>query len=84
MTDPRELIDAYANQGAAWDEDGQKVSRWLCAERAFAALRAVVGIHKPHESGDVTCVGCSTRADTYDDIPWPCPTVHAITKALEG
>lgn len=52
--------------------------------RAFAALRAVLDLHRQHDSLDGTCVGCSEREDTYDDIPWPCPTVTAITAALEA
>jgi hypothetical protein len=54
------------------------------AARWAAALRVVLDLHREHESGDGTCVGCSERAETYDDIPWPCPAVTAIMTALEG
>lgn len=54
------------------------------APLAFAALRAVLNLHRQHENGSLTCIECSEREDTYDDIPWPCPTVTAITTALEA
>lgn len=59
--------------------------------RAIAALRAVLHLHAPvdalmnpgrHERLVKVCAGCGT-----DDGSWqrhPCPTVRAITAALDG
>lgn len=85
MTNPLKQVDAYAAQDRWFELDpnmGTGSSRDECAPKAFDALRAVLGVHRPHENGSLTCVGCSEREDTYDDIPWPCPTIHAITAAL--
>jgi hypothetical protein len=127
MTDPRAVLDAYASEGAAWDEDGQKVSCYLCAPNMHSALRAVLDLHPPstlnagvlpERFGPGKCAYCHlgtpTRqyrgkyadhrpeTDMHEHIdpepfcftchgggygssaPWPCPTVEAITAALEG
>lgn len=86
MTDPRALLDAYA--GSWTDPDGEcdhdcNDNRGRLAPKAFVALRAVLDLHQPHANGSLTCVECSECEDTYDDVPWPCPTVTAITTALE-
>jgi hypothetical protein len=83
----RQLLDVYA-AGAPEVENGHnvfaRVVREKAAPEAFTALRAVLDVHHQHKSNDGTCVGCSEGDDTYDDIPWRCPTVRAITAALEG
>lgn len=83
MIDPRELADAYATE-VVWGGYDECEPREGNSPKAFAALRAVLDLHRQHESLDATCVECSEREDTYDDMPWPCPTVHAITTALEA
>lgn len=86
----RELLNAYA------EIPNMNVIPIPCAPEhmaplAFAALRAVLDLHYDRKmwngSDNVpsgTCNACSEREDTYDDIPWPCPTVRAITTALEA
>lgn len=46
--------------------------------RLVAALRSVLEIHteKPH--------GCAVCEEQDQALPWPCPTVTAITTALNG
>lgn len=78
MTDVRQLLDNYSRRTI------RGLSHEQHAPKAFAALRAVLDLHQPHGNGSLTCVECSEREDTYDDIPWPCPTVTAITTALEA
>lgn len=58
--------------------------------KAFAALRAVLDIHKPEPTKFttgvfLTCKHCDT-GDPYCTVSqdWPCPTVQAVTKALGG
>lgn len=95
MSDPRELLDAYAAglppiHGAA--EFGEIVADTV--PELVAALRAVLDLHKPETivvwpdpdapTGAVDewtiCPYCSAERDY---APWPCPTVQAITTALE-
>ncbi|MFD5245038.1 hypothetical protein ACFWIW_10865 [Amycolatopsis sp. NPDC058340] len=82
-----EQVDTYAAQDR-WFELNPNIgtgnTRDECAPKAFDALREVLKIHREHESVDGTCVGCSERAESYDDIPYPCPTVTAITTVLEA
>ena len=46
-----------------------------------AALRAVLDLHKPRNGHD-DCGHCVDPADAHWGIPWPCPTVRAVTAAL--
>ena len=48
---------------------------------ATAALRAVLDLHKPRNGHD-DCGHCVDPADAHWGIPWPCPTVRAVTAAL--
>lgn len=84
-------LDSYASEGAAWDENGQKISRWLCAEKAFVGLRAVLDRHGPMQYGDeatsddlepadLWCKECS--GDRFHRARFPCPTHIAIAEAL--
>jgi hypothetical protein len=77
MTDPRQLLDAYA---------GEFGEREDYAPSAFAALRAVLDLHQPYEPyrdtpPDMFCAGCKTHVTM---TPWPCATVKSITDALEA
>jgi hypothetical protein len=90
MTEPRAVLEAYAAQPYT-DGAGGSQTRAECAPGAIAAMRAVLDLHhdRPSWNGTEhvpsgTCNACSEREDTYDDIPWPCPTVRAITTALEA
>lgn len=95
MTANADLINqqlhAYASEGAAWDENGQKISRWLCAERAFIGLRAVLDRHSPMQYGDEAtddefdptdqwCKECS--GDRFHRTRFPCATRRDIAAAL--
>jgi hypothetical protein len=47
--------------------------------RLVAALTAALDLHHADSDGD--CIACGV--DVYEEpIPWPCPTVRAITDAL--
>lgn len=89
MTDVRQLIDDYDHSYA--DPDGECAhdcddNRGRQAPKAFAALRAVLDLHvigNPGVGAVAWCGGCG------DDVSiaapdWPCPTVQAITTALEA
>jgi hypothetical protein len=96
MTNPRELLDTYADatvdmgeeSGYLTGPDGDEVygiSRATGAPHAFAALRAVLDIHKPSSRVIDKWTYCYHCSDSNGDcLPWPCPTVRAITEALEG
>lgn len=84
MTDPRELLDTYAHGSDQCDGECThdcNDTRDDIAPEAIAALRAVLDLHKP-EGPFVECATC--RVDTGQPEDWPCPTVQAITKALEA
>lgn len=82
MADPRALLDAYVVT--------YPMNR--AAHELAAALRAVLDLHKPwpDDDPDPDCSHC--RDDEYPfkgppyaiRVPWPCPTVTAITEALEA
>lgn len=79
MTDPRQLLDDHANGTSTLK---LVVTQEDLAPKAFAALRAVLDRHPlVHDDGD-RCGGCwNWLYETYER--WPCPTVQAITTALE-
>lgn len=97
MTDPhaapRALLEAYAKEFSGgfgkYEEGG--FDRDETAPKAFAALRAILDLHKPEApppghswvSGGAAphCEGCST-GDPYLDPEWPCDTVTLIVAAL--
>jgi hypothetical protein len=74
----RELLDAYADEACthlAVAPNSAGEEREEFAPKAFAALRAVLDLHSPDNGMSAFCNGC--------DFPFPCPTVRAITTALE-
>lgn len=85
MTDPRELLDAYASAEVMVENTYglfEPTIREHATPEAFAALRAVLDVHKPIDRGaGPQCAGCATHA-TFTS--WPCRTVQAITTALEA
>ena len=57
--------------------------------RLLAAVRAVEAVHEPIDALNVrinriqkVCTGCGTDDGNWQ--VWPCPTIRAITEALEG
>ena len=75
--------------GPLSDEDWE-----LCATaarvtvpRLVNALEGVLAMHAPKDNGRVTmCCSCEQWIESSDDeacIEYPCPTVEAITEALE-
>ena len=70
------------------DEIESRPVAWPWLDRAaddkrvlVAALRAVLDLHKPRNGHD-DCGHCVDPADAHWGIPWPCPTVRAVTAAL--
>lgn len=53
---------------------------------ATKALEAVLVLHRPWNRGrDVVCSHCKRNTSPMPEPEhWPCPTVKAITAALEG
>ena len=50
----------------------------------ISALRAVVELHKPMRlpDGDVDCSVCENTNSHWSGVPYPCPTIQAITNRL--
>ena len=48
------------------------------------ALHAVVELHKPMRlpDGDVDCSVCENTNSHWSGVPYPCPTIQAITNRL--
>ncbi|PXY20337.1 hypothetical protein [Prauserella endophytica] len=96
VTDPRATLDAYAYEDAPKLGSDPAPDREDYAMRAFAALRAVLDLHKrsDEEEGDPltvmyghVCVECSDEHAVKNShaqgiVLWPCPSVQAITTAL--
>lgn len=92
MSDPRQLLDDYAAE-TDFERGDLLDDREHEAPKAFAALRAVLDLHRGDttpvwpEPGEIEmgerlfCVECSHYEGSDD---WPCPTIQAITRALEG
>ena len=62
-------------------------AEWIAHARtalpaSVAALRAVLDLHAPFRAGRPFCGVCAEADDTAYPLPWPCPTVAAITEAL--
>ena len=51
---------------------------------SLQALRAVVELHKPMRlpDGDVDCSVCENTNSHWSGVPYPCPTIQAITNRL--
>lgn len=81
MSDPKELLDAYAaRQWAPLLPRAPRTEHY--APKAFAALRKVLERHKPipfHCPPGKPFMVCSEE----DHVSWPCPTVQDITTELE-
>lgn len=87
----RDHVDAYEGEclrefPAAEIREGRVV-----APKAFVALRAVLDLHGPYtgpgaDDAEPVCGGCIHDPEDRDEdgVPWPCPTVAAITTALEA
>lgn len=81
--DPRKLLDAYGSEyldpegDCAHDHDDDRADS---APKAFAALRAVLIRHEVSRHGDGMCCNCFDALGNH--LRWPCPTVQAITRAL--
>jgi hypothetical protein len=80
MSDPLELLDAYAGSTVYLEGHGEYSADRL-TPAAFAALRAVLAYHDESRHEPV-CVNCYDEFGNYR--LWPCPTVKRILKALEG
>lgn len=84
MTDPRQLLDDYAASimGTYHRFEDDAVIPMVPAGKAFAALRAVLKLHAPIPN--VTPPWCMHCSGGEHVEMWPCPTVRAITTALEA
>jgi hypothetical protein len=87
---PEELLSGYASTPVYGAPDyeplGYEDTLTDAAPKAFVALRAVLDLHVEQDDG--YCTGCSDvhawlPVPVARLIPWPCPTVRAIGKALE-
>jgi len=79
MSDPRRLLDALFER-----PDRTEWTDAEAAEKLADALCAVLDLHpigNPGVAAVAWCGGCG-NVDTAPD--WPCPTVQAITAALEA
>lgn len=86
MTDPRALVDAYAEE-LDFERGDLNDDREYHAPKAFAALRAVLRQHPPYDGylGEQWCMTCWTPgAHRMEPMRWPCPTAQAITRELEA
>lgn len=84
MTDPFAVLRAYETTVVDAETEYhifEPVRRTAIAPEAIAALRAVLTIHQPvPEVSNPWCMECT---DEYV-ANYPCPTVRAITEALDG
>lgn len=97
MPDPTEQLAVIRAEYWDWYEDDDEdryedtKSFELVRNRlphVLAAVESVLALHKPgtvmpSRSGLPQCIECSD-ADSSGPVPWPCPTVRAITDALNG
>lgn len=90
MADPRALLDAYAKKETILLAVGDPTceGRWTpfgdIAPATFAALRAVLDLHPIGNPGVAAVAWCGGCGDVDTAPDWPCPTVRAITIALEA
>lgn len=54
--------------------------------KSLKALLAVVELHKPRLSlfDDLECSECATEEEINLSVAYPCPTIQAIEKELNG
>lgn len=88
----RELLDTFEQHSNLRPD--QRVlppspsGREFYVPRLFAALRGVLVEHVPISFGGAHGTFCKTctsgPADSPCPAPWPCPTIRAITTALEA
>jgi hypothetical protein len=85
VTDPRALLDAYAEEVVDVESDFgvfEPIKRADAAGAMLAALRAVLDLHQPSPFNEnpryVWCITCQTSSRAI----WPCETYQAITAAL--
>ena len=70
------------------DIDSKNFRESRTPETPYAALRAVVKLHKPIQPKDLPndlgiCLTCTPLAlNFYEAIRYPCPTIQAIEKEL--
>jgi hypothetical protein len=91
MSEPRELLAIYADE-TDFERGDLLDDREHEAPAAFAALRAVLDLHKPEPLDDIDPECSCCRTDEHNAsgwpsavrVPWPCPTVQAIATALEA
>ena len=80
-----EELLAKVNQGIESSNYSNSLGEWH-ADSFLSALRAVVELHKPKnyiiKGFEVTESWCT--ADSESLTPYPCPTIQAIEKALNG
>jgi hypothetical protein len=84
MSEPRVVLDAYAVGHEAGAIGCRGFNRRDHAPAAFAALRAVLDLHVIGNPGVAAVAWCGGCGDIETAPDWPCPTVRAITTALEA
>ena len=74
------------------DIDSKNFRESRTPETPYAALRAVVELHKPIKAEDLKnnskisgiCLACTPLSlNFYEAIRYPCPTIQAIEKVLK-
>ena len=74
------------------DIDSKNFRESRTPETPYAALRAVVELHKPIKAEDLKnnskisgiCLACTPLSlNFYEAIRYPCPTIQAIEKELK-
>lgn len=89
---------AFIDEHISWHKDtytetyAEYITRCTCQEKkypcdgkkAWVSLRAVVELHKPMRlpDGDVDCSVCENTNSHWSGVPYPCPTIQAITNRL--
>jgi hypothetical protein len=92
VSDPRALLDTYAAE--LWVTTLSERPLEEFAPKAFAALRAVLDLHRPvhdertgwdSQAGGYGTISPACESCGSNDlaVAWPCPTMQAITTALE-
>lgn len=90
MTAVERLAEIEARNALGKIQHGYAMARAWVESRAdartlAAALRAVLALHRPlNDLGSPPCSSCLGDEDGESTfVPWPCPTVRAITAALD-
>lgn len=88
MADARELLEQYANAKAEYGISTHWPQRVQTAPKAFEALRAVLELHRPlSQNAAFAAIPVEDPVDVCSldtTTTYPCATVRAISKALEG